>query len=221
MFVGDVTKMESMEAAFKGVNGTLQNELGCRMGIEILLSCEANEWVCIGVVILTSAIPKGVFPFIHYPKGGSPKLVDYIGAINQIRLCIANGCDHVILVSTMGTTQPDNLLDRAGHGHISFYKLSAEAFLMSTQVGFTIVKPGGLVDKPSVPKGLQVGHNDILPNGHSMLISRAQVANVVYQALKMPKVSKNTRFDLCSDPKAPAETDYTRYVNCSSPAPDL
>lgn len=161
-------------------------------------------------MILTSAAPQGTFPFLHYPKGGSPKLVDYIGAINQIRLCIANGCDHVVLVSTMGTTQPDNMMDRFGHGHISFYKLSAEAFLMSTRVGFTIVKPGGLVDKPFVPKGIQVGHNDILPNPHSFSITRAQVADVVYQALKMPGVSKNTRFDVCSDPKAPEKTDYQR-----------
>ena len=33
---------------------------------------------------------------------------------------------HVLLVSSMGTTQPDTFLDKLGDGHALFYKLNGK-----------------------------------------------------------------------------------------------
>ena len=40
-----------------------------------------------------------------------------------IRAAIAESVEHVILVSSMGTTTPNSFLDKLGDGHALFYKL--------------------------------------------------------------------------------------------------
>jgi hypothetical protein len=40
------------------------------------------------------------------------------------RAALSAGVEHVLLVSSMGTTQPDTFLDLLGEGHALFYKLN-------------------------------------------------------------------------------------------------
>lgn len=74
--------------------------------------------------------------------------VDWQGSNNQVRAAHAAGVEHVLLVSSMGTTEPDSFLDKLGNGHALFYKLNGEVDLMASGIPYTVVKPGGLLNDP-------------------------------------------------------------------------
>jgi len=143
-----------------------------------------------------------------YPTGGFPKDVDWLGNKNLVMAAIEAGAKHVVLVSSMGTTVPDGFLDKMGHGWDLFYKLNAEAFIMSSGLAFTIVKPGGLTTDDG-GKMLFVGHEDQgFPGTSSNEIARADLATVLTEACKMPADSANTRFDLVADKNKKATGDF-------------
>merc|ERR1711990_1101959 len=108
----------------------------------------------------------------------------------------------------MGTTTPDGFLDQLGHGWALFYKLNSEAYLMSSGLTFTIVKPSGLTDTPAGKAKLLVGHEDSITNMTTMSVTRSDVANVLVEAIKNPADAANVRFDLSSDPSLPATGDF-------------
>ena len=75
-----------------------------------------------------------------WKHGGYPEKVDYKGQIAQIDLAKKLGIPHVILVSSMGGTDPDNFLNsvgkstnsyvKEGHGDILVWKRKAEKYLV-------------------------------------------------------------------------------------------
>jgi uncharacterized protein YbjT (DUF2867 family) len=170
IFVGDVTKPETMESVMKGAGA---------------------------LVILTSAAPVcNPFPQCNYTKGAYPLDIDWLGQKNQVKALIkgAGGVKPVILVTTEGSTIPDSPLDMMGNGHVVFYKLNSEAFVMATGVPFTIIAPCGLTTDPGTKTTLLVGHDDSLSGD----IARADLARVVAAAAQSPQTAANIRFDLCS-----------------------
>mmetsp|Transcript_15635 Transcript_15635/g.43735 ORF Transcript_15635/g.43735 Transcript_15635/m.43735 type:complete len:298 (+) Transcript_15635:91-984(+) len=179
IFVGDVTDPSSMTASFHGVKQ---------------------------LVILTASyplkLPNGSY---YFPEGGYPKDIDWQGSNNQVRCAHDAGVDHVLLVSSMGTTEPDSFLDLLGNGHDLFYKLNGEADLMASGMPFTIVKPGGLLDDAGGQHLLLAGHNDDLERPR---VTRADVADVLLHAIMMPSESKWLRFDLSSDATKCATGDF-------------
>jgi len=181
VFIGDVTKKSTLEPAFKGADG---------------------------LVILTSASPHFKDGRFVYPEGGYPKDVDWKGGVNQILLAKKYGLSHVILISTEGTTVPDSFLDQLGDGHISFYKLNAEAFLMESGLPFTIIKPCGL-SNPRMLLGSQVGHCDNFKHVTVVpIIARSKVAEfVLHAATDAQELAKSTRFNVCTDPLLPLVQD--------------
>eukprot|EP00929_Paragymnodinium_shiwhaense_P122051 TRINITY_DN94582_c0_g1_i1.p1 TRINITY_DN94582_c0_g1~~TRINITY_DN94582_c0_g1_i1.p1 ORF type:complete len:283 (+),score=98.15 TRINITY_DN94582_c0_g1_i1:87-935(+) len=176
IFVGDVSKPETLEAVMKGAES---------------------------LVILTSAAPscdKSQPPKCTYPKGAYPVDIDFHGGKNQVAaFAEANGADkQVVLVSAMGTTQPDSFLDMLGKGYISFYKLNLEAFLESSGVPFTILKPCGLADGEAGKQEMLVGHDDAETWDLKVPMQRADVARLTVEAVKEKDLASNLRFDLCA-----------------------
>merc|ERR1712086_243489 len=182
IFIGDVTKPETLSAPMKGVKRVV---------------------IAVGSVPLSDG--KGGF---YFPKGAYPKDIDWHGANNQVRAAAAAGVEHVLLVSSMGTTTPDSFLDKLGNGWALFYKLNSEAFIMSSGLQFTIVKPSGLTDTAPGKAMLLVGHDDSITNQTTMSVTRGDVANVLVEAIKMPANGANARFDLSSDGSKPATGDF-------------
>jgi len=80
----------------------------------------------------------------------------------------------VVLCSSMGTTDPKPAPFKGGS--VLFWKLNAEAFLMGSGLGSTIVKPCGLSSGEAGMHGLGVSHNDDLPSPGTFLVARADVA---------------------------------------------
>ena len=73
-----------------------------------------------------------------WKNGGYPEKVDYKGQIAQIDLAKQLGIPHVVLISSMGGTNPDNFLNsvgkstasKHGHGDILVWKRKAEKYLV-------------------------------------------------------------------------------------------
>jgi len=184
IFIGDVTQKENLAAAMDGATA---------------------------LAVATSAAPQCKDfkdpSTCSYPKGDYPVDVDFHGGKAQIEAFAkaAKGSPGpVVLCSSMGTTEPDGFLEKLANGHIGFYKLNEESFLMSSGLPFTIVKPCGLTDDPAGQRELLVGHDDEM-HETPPTIPRADVARVMVQALLQPEEASGLRFDLCSRSGTPTE----------------
>jgi len=196
IFEGDVTDPSSLQKAFVGVHR---------------------------LVILTSAVPipkEGKEGEWTYEEGGFPIDIDFNGVENQLTALTRYGGQHgvggrgspspspmqVVLVSSMGTTEPNSKLDLLGNGHALFYKTQGEAAVMSTGFPFTIVKPCALSNAPGRKMRLETGRHDGT-KWSPPLISREDVGRVVSASVLSDVVAKEKRlwFDLCSVEGTPQE----------------
>merc|ERR1712048_1127249 len=129
--------------------------------------------------------------------------IDWEGTKTQVAAFASGGGDVskklVVYVSSGLTTNPDGFYDKLGNGNSLFYKLNAEAFIMSSGLPYTILKPCGLGDGPAGKHKLIVGHDDkdfnIVLNHN---IQRDDVARVIVEAVRNPFEASGLRFDLCS-----------------------
>lgn len=108
---------------------------------------------------------------------------DYIGNRNIIDAAKANGVSRVILITTIGTGESaeyTNLLSRLALSKILPLKEQAEDYLRASGLGFTIIRPGGLLpnDKPSTGNGQL--YDDVSTFG---FIHRRDLAEVIVAAL--------------------------------------
>lgn len=166
---------------------------------------------CQKLVILTSAAPKmvappqpGERPQFEYEPEGTPELVDYQGQINQIDAAINAGIEQIVLVGSMGGTNENHPLNMMGNGKILIWKRKAEEYLVNSGIDYTIIRAGGLLDRPGGVRKLLVGDNDELlnnpPEGIPTSVPRADVAEMVVRALQEPSAI-NKAFDLISYPE--------------------
>ena len=178
---------------------------------------------CSALIILTSAIPQikgmpqpGQRPEFTFPDDQMPEVIDYQGQINQIDAAKASGVNHIVLVGSMGGTNENHLLNSIGNGNILIWKRKAEQYLIDSGIDYTIIRAGGLLDQPGGKRELLVGKNDTMlvnpPNGIPTSIPRADVAEVVVQALREPN-ARNKAFDLISQPEdAPRSVVTTDFA---------
>lgn len=182
VYIANITQPESLGPAFVGVNV---------------------------LIILTSAAPqmkpgfdpsKGGRPEFYYEEGAYPEQVDWIGQKNQIDAAKEAGVKHIILVGSMGGTNPNHPLNSFGNGKILIWKRKAEQYLADSGVAYTIIRPGGLQDKEGGLRELLIGKDDELLATDTKTIPRADVAEVCVQVLLHNEV-KNKAFDLASKPE--------------------
>lgn len=137
----------------------------------------------------------------YYKKGQHPEMVDYKGQIAQIDLAKKLGIPHVILVSSMGGTDPKDFLNTLGknkkgegNGDILIWKRKAEKYLIDSGLQYTIIHPGGLKDTPSGDMGIELDVDDKLKARTIRSISRCDVAKLCVAALSATN-GKSTAFD--------------------------
>lgn len=182
--VGDITDKSSLESVIKG---------------------------CDALIILTSAVPQMVTPpsdgnppqFAYEPEG-MPELVDYQGQKNQIDAAKQAGVEKIVLVGSMGGTNPNHPLNKMGNGNILIWKRKAEQYLIDSGIDYTIIHAGGLINEPGGMRELIVGKDDLLstnpPDGIRPVIPREDVATVAIKALTEPN-ARNKVFDIISKPE--------------------
>lgn len=163
---------------------------------------------CNALVILTSAVPQmkppsqpGQRPEFTFAPGEMPEQIDYQGQLNQIDAAKSTGVQQIVLVGSMGGTDENHFLNTMGNGNILIWKRKAEQYLIDSGVDYTIIRAGGLLDQPGGRRELVVSKNDVLlanpPEGGATSIPRADVAEVVVQALLEP-AARNKAFDVIS-----------------------
>lgn len=162
------------------------------------------------LVITTGPAYKCKFPSIYvgckYFPGADPKTMVWEAVQKQVRAFAKSSGPslkdrHVILLSNDLTTVPDNFLDKIDNGHGCFYALNGEAFVMSSGVPFTIIKPNGLNEGIAGKKEIIVGHDDqgwSPKNLNTEYISRSDVARLLVYAAANPEKARGLRFDVTS-----------------------
>eukprot|EP00793_Prasinoderma_coloniale_P001484 PRCOL_00003288-RA len=179
------------------------------------------------LIIATSSVPHQLpdGSWAYY-EGAYPVDIDFKGTINQVAAA-SRHCDRVVLISSMGTTQPDSFLDLLGGGHVLMYKLAAEAHLMAVasanSLSYTIIKPSGLTDVAAGAAALVVGHEDDFGAhkcgegaGGCMSVARSDVAAVaVAAAAEYACGASFVRFDLTSDRTGEAPKDFEKLFDAA------
>lgn len=164
------------------------------------------------LIICTSATPAIIAPpteesprpVMGFPNG-QPELIDWIGQKNQIDAAKKNNLSHVVICSSMGGTNPGNMLNNIGRttqedgkttsgGNILLWKRKAEKYLMDSGLTYTIVHPGGLLDTPGSVREIVVGVDDEQLETSNRSIPRADVARLLIASL-IHESYKNRSFD--------------------------
>nr|KJB36702.1 hypothetical protein B456_006G171900 [Gossypium raimondii] len=121
VFVGDIRDTTSLVPAMQGIDA---------------------------LIILTSAVPrmkpgfdptKGGRPEFYFEDGAYPEQVDWIGQKNQIDVAEEAGVKQIVLVGSMGGTNPNHPLNSLGNGNILVWKRKAEQYLADSGVPYTII----------------------------------------------------------------------------------
>jgi len=180
IFEGDITKPDSLKKVM--------------VGADVLVILTAAAASC------TGSLP---FSKCTYHKGAEPVNIDFKGTKNQISAFANNaGGDlstkQLMYMSTMGTTSPDNFLDKLGKGFTSFYHLQAEVAVLSAGIPYFIPKACGLGSGEGGKNHYRVGHDDSTFSEFTGIVKRDDVARLFVEAIRSPEMSKNLRFDTCS-----------------------
>lgn len=128
----------------------------------------------------------------YYEEGQFPEKVDYEGQKAQIDFAKKLGIPHVVLVSSMGGTYPDDFLNTLGkdkngngNGDILIWKRKAEKYLVDSGLKYTIIHPGGLKNTPGGVLNIDIDVDDKLKSRKMVQrgISRCDVARLCIAAL--------------------------------------
>jgi NAD(P)H-binding len=137
---------------------------------------------------------------------GYPEVVDYQGQVAQIDLAKALNMKQVIIVSSMGGTDPSNFLNAVGknaggtgNGDILLWKRKAERYLVESGLDYAIIHPGGLIDTPAGERELWLDVDDKLMVNNPRSIPRGDVANLCVAALTVGK-GRKISFDCITRP---------------------
>jgi uncharacterized protein YbjT (DUF2867 family) len=147
-----------------------------------------------GVGALISAIGAG-----RGDPDNGPEFVDYGGVRNMAEAAAAANLRQFVLVSSMGVTQEDHVLNKM-FNNVLIWKFKGEEALRASGVPYTIVRPGGLINEAGGQKSVAFAQGD----DETGAIPRADVARVCVAALGSPD-ALNTTFEINSGKSAPAE----------------
>ncbi|MWV46521.1 NAD(P)H-binding protein [Paenibacillus sp. HJL G12] len=119
---------------------------------------------------------------------GDPEHVDHVGTVRLIEQCVLDKIPRFVLISSMGTMNPDDMPPFLKPFLIA--KRKAEKVLEESGMTYTIIRPGGLTNDPAV--GSVTASLRTLGSGR---ISRDDVASAAVLALSMNE-TRNRSFDL-------------------------
>ncbi len=133
---------------------------------------------------VAAAFASGQFDAAVSTLSGNPEAgftVDSVGSINAVDAAKAAGAQRFILVSSIGVGDSAKALPKAALdalAHVLVEKTKAENHLIESGLDYTIIRPGGLLDKPT--QGTGVLTEDPMATG---IIRRAEVARLIVEAL--------------------------------------
>jgi len=160
-----------------------------------------------GVTSVISAI--GASPT---SKRSRPEDVDFGGVRNLADVAAASNVQHFVLVSSAGVTQEDHFLNKM-FNNVLIWKAKGEDALRASGVPYTIVRPGGLTDKPGGKSVIVFAQGDTTSGS----ITREDVALICVAALSQPNAVGKTFETYASTAGAPVKTDWkARFASLQS-----
>lgn len=144
------------------------------------------------------------------PANG-PEFVDFQGVRNLADASAAAKVDQLVVVSSAGVTRLDHPLNRM-FDNVLIWKGKGEDAVRASGVPYTIVRPGGLTDKPGGESGVRMEQGD----KGTGFIPRGDVARVCVAALKSP-AARNRTFELYSAPSSSPAMDWDAVFSKLSP----
>lgn len=115
--------------------------------------------------------------------------VDLDGAVKTIEATEAKGVKRFVMVSALQANNRENWNMKIKHYYVA--KHYADRILMDSDLDYTIVKPGALLDEPG-SGNIQIG--ETLERGS---VPREDVASTIIEVLRNPKTIRRS-FDLVS-----------------------
>ncbi|NER00591.1 MAG: NAD(P)H-binding protein [Cyanothece sp. SIO2G6] len=173
---------ESLSAAA----GTVELVVGDVLKMDSLQEAIAD---CDMLICATGARPS------LNPTG--PFMVDYVGTQNLVKVAKAGKIQHFVLVSSMCVSQFFHFLNV--FWLVLFWKAQAEAYIQSSGLTYTIVRPGGLKNEDNTDN-IVMEKADTLFEGS---IPRTKVAQVAVDAL-FQTTAQNKVVEIVARPDAPA-----------------
>jgi uncharacterized protein YbjT (DUF2867 family) len=142
----------------------------------------------------------------------TPELIDY-GAVKALaQSAQAAGVKQFVLLSSMGVTDPDHMLNKVLN-NVLLWKKRGEDALRATGMPYTIVRPGGLRDgDKGASGGLVVLQGDPQRLGQ---VTRGDVAAILVAALANDAALFRT-FEVISDPSG-APPDWSTFFDGLEP----
>jgi len=132
----------------------------------------------------------------------SPEQVDYLGNKNLIEAAVEARVKQFVLISSMGATHEDHVLNRI-FGNVLIWKMQAEEYLRASGIAYTVVRPGGLHDKPGGEQKIVFEQIDKVK---TVSIARADLAAICVAALAYPE-ARNKTFEAFTI-KEPPDADW-------------
>lgn len=189
----DITNLDALTAALKGTDKLIM----CTSAVPDI------DKFSLVKSLFSKLIGQTVRPTFTFPNG-DPYNVDWLGAKNQIDASKKAGIKQFVFLSSMGGTQKDNFLNSIGKiegqvnsGNILLWKRKAEEYLVKSGIPYTIVHPGGLLDKKGGEREVVFGVDDQLLKEKVRSIPREDVAEVCVQAIREKGALKRS-FDVIS-----------------------
>jgi uncharacterized protein YbjT (DUF2867 family) len=131
----------------------------------------------------------------------APEFVDYGGTKNLAEAGAAAKVRQIVIVSSSGVTQKDNILNRL-FNDVLIWKFKGEEAIRGSGVAYTIIRPGGLTNDAPGEKSIVFAQGDKA----SGTVSRADVAVACRKALQI-RAARNRTLEMFSNATAPA-TDW-------------
>jgi uncharacterized protein YbjT (DUF2867 family) len=147
-----------------------------------------------GVDALISTIGAG-----RGDPANGPEFVDFGGVKNLAEAAASAGLRQFVLVSSMGVTQEDHMLNKM-FNNVLLWKFKGEEALRNSGVPYTIVRPGGLTNAPGGEFAVVFAQGDT----ETGAIPRADVALVCVAALGT-EAALNKTFEISSGKQPPAD----------------
>lgn len=138
--------------------------------------------------------------------GNGPEFVDYGGVRNLAEAAAAADLNQFVLVSSAGVTHEDHVLNKM-FNNILIWKFKGEEAVRNSGVPYTIVRPGGLTDKPSDISTAVLLQGDQAEG----LIPRADVAKTLVESLRYSEALGKT-FEIIGG-KDPISDDWQSRFN--------
>ena len=129
----------------------------------------------------------------------SAEFVDYGGVVHLVDAAKTAGVRHFVLLTAIGVTDPKHPFNKATKGALQ-WRFKGEEYLRASGLDYTIVRPGGLQDRPAGEQGLIISQGDNWKPVLRSTLSRDDLALVLIESLDNPG-ARNATFEIVNDPR--------------------